>query len=160
MFTKHLAATLAAALFALTPVSARAQRQTRAEADSLALRAAGRGPQWAEIMVMGGTGMYVDTVGIRRAAEGLHLTLRWEYADPMLLGPGRPYYGAEIVEDLDCDHRRARDLTVSALDRGGKVFQSEPYPHQEWRTFAEHPFLANIGPALCLRIAEILVLKH
>lgn len=159
MSLKHLAAALAATLLAAAPAHAQA-RQTQAEADSLALRAAGRGPQWAEIMVMGGTGMYVDSAAIRRTPDGMHLTLRWEYADPMFLGPGRPYYGAEVVEDLDCDHSRARDLQVSALDRHGRILKTEPFPHQEWKTFAEHAYLANIGPALCLRIGEILWLKQ
>ncbi|HSU16666.1 surface-adhesin E family protein [Longimicrobium sp.] len=160
MVLKRVYAVLTAAFLGCVPMSLKAQAPSRAEADSLALRAAGRGPQWAEIMVMGGTGMYVDTVHIRRTPEAMHLTLRWEYAEPMSLGPGRPYYGAEIVEDLDCDHGRARDLEVSALDRNGRVFKTEAYPHQEWKTFQEHAFLSSIGRPLCLRIGTILMFKQ
>jgi hypothetical protein len=154
MISHRILAVLAAALLALAPHAARAQT-----ADSLARRGVGRGAQWLNVLAdtAQGTAMYVDTAMLRRTPEGMRVGLRIEYAKPLELNDGTPYYGAEFHEIVDCEGNRSRDLDVSPLNADGKPFESLPYPHQEWKPFAEHPFLDVLGRPLCLRIAAIMM---
>jgi hypothetical protein len=152
--TRSIRSLLAAALLcAGAATAAPAQRSVALAVDLNRAPADATADTWSDFVRTDELAVRIDTARVeRRAGDGALLVwVRFEYAEPVAVPghPDRTYSNLEIREALDCRGQRVADVEAQIRDERDQVLATTRSPAVNWKTFADHPFDADLFILAC-----------
>jgi hypothetical protein len=108
---------------------------------------------WSDFLRTDELAVRIDTARVeRRSGDGALLVwVRFEYAEPIEVPghPDRTFSNLEIQEALDCQGQRVTDVEAQIRDERNRVLATTRSPAVNWKTFADHPFDADLFILAC-----------
>jgi hypothetical protein len=100
--------------------------------------------------------MSLDTARIGTADGRSQTWLAFDLSDPWpaIEDLKAPYRHFEAREDVDCETKRVRGLSVRYVDTTGTMYDRPP-TDSVWVTFAAHPLTESAFGPVCAKLASL-----
>lgn len=114
------------------------------------------GMGWSEIVSTPGLVAYLDTSRVNRQADGsAQIWFRFVYKPPATFGSDTSvrYAASEMHEQLDCAHRRTKDLALE-LETTGGARSTTPTKNPRWTSIDSHALGAPLFVVACDKLGS------
>ncbi|HWG52218.1 MAG TPA: surface-adhesin E family protein [Gemmatimonadaceae bacterium] len=114
------------------------------------------GMGWAEIVSTPGLVVYLDTSRVNRQGDGsAQIWFRFVYTPPATFGSDTSmrYAASEMHEQLDCAHRRTKDLALE-LETTGGTRSTTPTRDPRWISIDSHALGAPLFVVACDKLGS------
>lgn len=114
------------------------------------------GAGWSEIVSTPGLVAYLDTSRVNRQGDGsAQVWFRFVYKPPTTFGSDTSvrYTASEMHEQLDCAHRRTKDLALE-LETTGGARSTTPTKNPRWTSIDSHALGAPLFVVACDKLGS------
>ena len=114
------------------------------------------GMGWSEIVSTPGLVAYLDTSRVNRQNDGsAQIWFRFVYKPPATFGSDTSvrYTASEMQEQLDCAHRRTKDLALE-LETTGGARSTTPTKNPRWTSIDSHALGAPLFVVACDKLGS------